>query len=94
MQMEAVRAEVQERLLQRSPTMSSASEVLAAGGVAEQQPCWEVLEMLGKGAMGEVYKCKWRGLTVAIKHIKFQVIRKHCQMSDSTASRFCCIMNA
>jgi serine/threonine protein kinase len=78
MQMEAVRAEVHEmRFLQRSPLPmsnlnSSASEIAGVAGGGEQHP-WEVLEMLGKGAMGEVYKCKWRGLTVAIKHIRFQV---------------------
>ena len=75
MQMEAIRAEVRESLFQRNSLLSSAGAAAdSAPSAVEQQKPWEVVEMLGKGATGEVFKCKWRGLTVAIKQINFQVI--------------------
>ena len=76
MQMEAVRNEVRDGLSRcRNPSTSEVTAELGAdavGAAADQQP-WEVVELLGKGSSGEVFKCKWRGLTVAIKQIKFQV---------------------
>ena len=77
MQMEAIRAEVRESLsFQRNSLLnSSAGATDCASSAVELQKPWEVVEMLGKGATGEVFKCKWRGLTVAIKQINFQVMR-------------------
>ena len=76
MQMEAIRAEVRESLSSQRNSLlsSSAGATDYAPSAVEQQKPWEVVEMLGKGATGEVFKCKWRGLTVAIKQINFQVI--------------------
>ena len=77
MQMEAIRAEVRESFFQRNSNIISSSEAAEVPSVIGQQKPWEVLEMLGKGATGEVYKCKWRGLTVAIKKINFQVLSSY-----------------
>lgn len=72
MQMEAVRIEVRDRLSQQTTAACEATETVG-GASSSDQKSWQVLEMLGKGSTGEVFKCKWRGLAVAIKQIKFQV---------------------
>ena len=44
----------------------------------------EMIERIGSGAFGEIYKCRWRGILVAAKCIKASKIQKEWLLKNRT----------